>query len=249
MARIVCKAALALLLWIAGSVDGVSLIDGNGAVLINGSSSLEEDGKGKGIVALLTSPMTSSTNSPLELTTLIGSNNNNNSLLITSPGATSTGGSALSKGNGAAAAGLLSGCIVISDITTSDLENGLDDTRHGKTLLQLFSTRLESTDTQTSTPTKLILAIPPSSCTEESIQQNVEAIFDSAVAGMEQDNSSTKTPTLQDLYTVEIITVETDSDMNKVSRTPQLISFYNNHCMYSRGKKDNIQRTKREPTT
>ena len=212
MARIVSKAALALLLWIAGSVDGVSLIDGNGAVLFNGSSSFDEDGKGKGIVALLTSPMSSSTNSPLELT-----NSDSNSLLITSPGATSTGASALSKGNGAAAAGLISGCIVLSDITTSDLENGLDDTRHGKTLLQLFSTRLESTDDKT---TKLILAIPPSSCTEESIQQNIQAIFDSAVAGMEQDDStSTKTPTLQDLYTVEIITIETDSDMNKVSHT------------------------------
>jgi len=216
MARIVCKAALAmLLLTVTGSSPflGVeaaapfSLIDGSGVV---SSGSFPSWSGQDGVVTVLTSPDTPDAVNIKE--------DDNNVLVISSPGATLTGNSALSKGNGAAAAALVSGSIVVTGITQSDLEYGLDDTRHGHTLTQLFSSRLSLPLASDAAPQKLIITIPSSDeGLTESILEDVEAIFDSAAAGIDAQEDASLS--LDDLYDVEIVTVTTDEEMEKVMET------------------------------
>eukprot|EP00560_Eucampia_antarctica_P005957 CAMPEP_0197824178 /NCGR_PEP_ID=MMETSP1437-20131217/1482_1 /TAXON_ID=49252 ORGANISM="Eucampia antarctica, Strain CCMP1452" /NCGR_SAMPLE_ID=MMETSP1437 /ASSEMBLY_ACC=CAM_ASM_001096 /LENGTH=540 /DNA_ID=CAMNT_0043423719 /DNA_START=160 /DNA_END=1779 /DNA_ORIENTATION=- len=224
MARIICKAALAMLVLaistsvpfgVEGAAAPFSLIDGKG--IVSSGSLPSWNGKG-GVVTVLTSPDTPDALNIEEA--------DDNILVVSSPGATLTGNSSLSKGNGAAAAALVSGSIVVTGITQSDLEYGLDDTRHGHTLTQLFSSRLQKRQQQQQQQLsenleqqKLFITIPSSDDDDDddmksTIRDDLEAIFDSAAAGVDTEEDTLLS--LDDLYDVEIVTVTTDADMKKV---------------------------------
>lgn len=59
--------------------------------------------------------------------------------LISAPGATLETQSALSRGIGAAVAGSVASSVILSGVTPADVDAGLDSTRHGRTLSELFS--------------------------------------------------------------------------------------------------------------
>ena len=107
----------------------------------------------------------------------------------------------------------------MSGITESDLEYGLEDSRHGQTLNGIFKQKIadsgENSDKDTVT---LIIAIPSTSgdgSDEETILNDVKAIFESACAEMGGDD--TVALALDDLYDVVVETVNSEADAQRVS--------------------------------
>ena len=107
----------------------------------------------------------------------------------------------------------------MSGITESDLEYGLEDSRHGQTLNGIFKQKIdvsgENSDNDTVT---LIIAIPSSddsASDEETILNDVKAIFESACAEMGGDD--TVALALDDLYDVVVETVNSEADAQRVS--------------------------------
>jgi len=203
MARIT-SAALALLLCLSSPLASASttLIDSTGALT---RSPIPQSSIGNGIVAVLSSPGTSSFFPGDDEVTL---SSQGSVSILSSPGATLAGTSALSKGSGAAAAASVAGSIIVSGITESDVENGLDDTRHGNTLTAIFKQKIlaGATDGQKVT---LIITIPAES-DGESVLGDVHAIFDTAVAEIGTIVN------FDDLYDVSVENVVSEADAQRV---------------------------------
>lgn len=204
MARIT-SAALTLLLCLAQvpySSASSTLIDPSGALT---RTSIPQSTIGNGIVAVLTSPGTPSyfTDGDNEVTIT----SHDGVSIISSPGATLSGTSPLSKGNGAAAASAVSGSIIISGITESDLENGLDDTRHGQTFTGIFKQKIQDGGDKV-----VLIVTVPTGADEESVLSNVDLIFNTASAEMGSDAK------LDELYDVSVEVVNDEADAERVSK-------------------------------
>ena len=119
--------------------------------LVDSSGSLTEEahllppllpGSGGGIVALLSSPGTPDAFSIPRTTTSASCVNvdvDDDGLIIRAPGASlEDRGSSLARGVGAAAASCVSGAVILTGVTLADVEVGLDGTRHGRTLAEIF---------------------------------------------------------------------------------------------------------------
>jgi hypothetical protein len=206
MARIT-SAALALLLCLSSPLASASttLIDSTGALT---RSPIPQSSIGTGIVAVLSSPGTPSF--------FLGDNevtlsSQGSVSILSSPGATLAGTSPLSKGNGAAAAASVAGSIIVSGITESDLENGLDDTRHGHTLTAIFKQKILAGAAAGDEKVTLIITVPAES-DAESVMSDVHAIFDTATAEI---GSVVK---FDDLYDLSVENVVSEADAQRVSR-------------------------------
>ncbi|GFH52790.1 hypothetical protein CTEN210_09266 [Chaetoceros tenuissimus] len=202
MARIT-SAALAILLCLTNPIEtiaGTTIINSSGSLSRN---SISQSSVGNGIVAVLSSPGTPSFFGQTEDVTL----ETGNISILSSPGATLAGTSPLAKGSGAAAAASVAGSIIVSGITESDLENGLDDTRHGHTLTAIFKGHLMSkaSDEKVS----LIIAVPEGA-DEDSVLKDVEAVFDTASTELGSDAK------LDDLYNVSVECVASEADAQRV---------------------------------
>ncbi len=209
MARIT-KAALALVLCLTQSTitsvaASTTLIDSTGAIA---RTSISQSTIGNGIVAVLTSPGTKSYFND-EVDDVVTLSSYNGVSILSSPGATLTGTSSLAKGNGAAASSAVAGSIILSGITASDLEQGLDDTRHGQTLIGIFKQKIQDGGEEKTT---LIVAVPGSTeVDEEVIMSDIKGIFDSACAevGAVVD--------ISDVYDVSVENVDSEADAERVS--------------------------------
>lgn len=111
----------------------------------------------------------------------------------------------MSKGRGAAAAAAVSGCIIVSGITESDLEFGLDDTRHGTTLTGIFKAGIEANGEMTT----LIITVP-ADIDQSGVVADVKAVFETAKTEL---GSSAE---LDDLYSVSVQNVASEADAQKV---------------------------------
>ena len=90
----------------------------------------------------------------------------------------------MARGIGAAAAGSIAGAVVLTGVTLADVEVGLDGTRHGRTLAELFASvlRLGKKDS----PTALVIAVQSNSgdgvsLDADEISEDIEEIFDSQI--------------------------------------------------------------------
>jgi hypothetical protein len=206
MARIT-SAALAILLCLTSSVSAsisTTIIDSTGALT---RTSIPQSSIGNGIVAVLSSPGTPSYFSSGDNANEVTLSSQGSVSILSSPGATLAGTSSLSKGSGAAAAASVAGSIIVSGITESDLENGLDDTRHGHTLTAIFKQKIQSVSQEKIT---LIIAVPAGS-DESIVLSHVHAIFDTATAEL---GSEAK---FDDLYDVVVENVSSEADAQRVS--------------------------------
>lgn len=206
MARI-SSAVLALFLCLVQTPfnqasNPLKLIDGSGSLT---RASVPQSSLGNGIVAVLSSPGTKSffpeSDDGVSLSTSDGVS------ILSSPGATLSGTTSLTKGNGAAAAAAVSGSVIITGITESDLEYGLDDTRHGHTLTGIFRAKILSSS---KSKTNLILAVPLE-VDKETIIKDVKIIFKTANAEVGGDAS------FEELYDVAVELVSSTSDAERVS--------------------------------
>lgn len=180
-----------------------TIIDSTGALT---RTSIPQSSIGNGVVAVLSSPGTPSYFSSGDSANAVTLSSQGSGSILSSPGATLAGTSSLSKGSGAAAAASVAGSIIVSGITESDLENGLDDTRHGHTLTAIFKQKIQAVSREKVT---LIIAVPEGS-DESSVLSDVHAIFDTATAelGSEVD--------FDDLYDVVVENVGSEADAQRV---------------------------------
>ena len=158
------------------------------------------------MVALLSSPGTPSL-FPSSNTVTIDNN------IISAPGASlEKSPGLLARGIGAATAGSIAGAVVMTGVTLADVEVGLDGTRHGRTLAELFASALRMGKQKGGAKT-LIIAVQSSaggSLDNEEIQECLEEIFDSVAAGIGVDAD------LDEYFKVQSTLVSTVEDMTKV---------------------------------
>ncbi len=153
-----------------------------------------EDTAGDGIVALLSSPGTPSSLFPSSSSTAVVDIENN---IIHSPGASleeessSSSPGLLARGIGAAAAGSIAGAVVLTGVTLADVEVGLDSTRHGRTLAEIFASVLRFDRKKKEGPVTLIIAVQSEGggagddvLDADAIEECVEEIFDSVAAAV-----------------------------------------------------------------
>jgi len=132
-----------------------------------------------------------------------------------------TGTSSLARGNGAAAASVVAGSIILNGITESDLEkSAFESTRHGHTLSGIFRARLlmlpprvtgdEGEEEGEGNRCTLVLVVPTEVEDADKVIGDVNDIFESAKLGLGLD------VTFEDLYDVKIEVVQNDADAVKV---------------------------------
>ncbi len=178
--------------------------------------------------------------------------------ILSSSGATLSGTASLSRGKGAAAAASVAGSIILSGITESDLEYGLHGSRHEQTLSGIFKARLDSIvdtigtkdtegeeeeeeeektgegeegegeESEEIKPVKLFLVMPPCDADADIIKEEVQTIFETALA--EKQVSGV---TFDELFEINIIDVENEEEANEVNG--RVIFIYFSLEMYTCG--------------
>eukprot|EP00580_Thalassiosira_gravida_P010398 CAMPEP_0201624710 /NCGR_PEP_ID=MMETSP0493-20130528/785_1 /ASSEMBLY_ACC=CAM_ASM_000838 /TAXON_ID=420259 /ORGANISM="Thalassiosira gravida, Strain GMp14c1" /LENGTH=514 /DNA_ID=CAMNT_0048094587 /DNA_START=35 /DNA_END=1579 /DNA_ORIENTATION=+ len=196
---------LLLPLLVASASAATTLVDSSGSLT---QSLLPSPTGGDGIVALLSSPGTPG-NLFSSSTTVTVDND-----IISAPGASLEESSGiLGRGVAAAAAGSIAGAVVLTGVTLADVEVGLDGTRHGRTLAELFASvlRMEKKEGVKT----LMIAVQSDSADDvsldtEDIKEVVEEIFDSVAAAVGVDDE------LSDYFSIQSTFVSTSEDVAKV---------------------------------
>mmetsp|Transcript_30382 Transcript_30382/g.55077 ORF Transcript_30382/g.55077 Transcript_30382/m.55077 type:complete len:509 (-) Transcript_30382:90-1616(-) len=193
------------LLVASASAAATTLVDSAGSLT---KALLPSPTEGDGIVALLSSPGTPSLFSS---STTVNFDNN----VISAPGASLEESS---RAIGAAAAGSIAGAVVMTGVTLADVEVGLDGTRHGRTLAELFASVLRM-DKKKGVTTLMIAVQYDSdesgSLNSEEIEEVVEEIFDSVAAAVGSDDE------LSDYFSIQSTFVSTSDDVAKVMSAAQ----------------------------
>lgn len=180
-------------------------------ILVDSSGSLTKSTipTSQNLVALLSSPGTPNlfTNSN---TVSIDEN------IISAPGANLEESGLLGSGIGAAAAASVAGSVILTGVTIADVEAGLDGTRHGRTLAELFSSVLRLG--KRSKPTSLIIAVQTdkeASLDSSEVEGCVQEIFDSVAAAIGSLDE------LDDYFDITSTTVTSSEDVSKIMSSAQ----------------------------
>eukprot|EP00584_Thalassiosira_punctigera_P002722 CAMPEP_0172528690 /NCGR_PEP_ID=MMETSP1067-20121228/2999_1 /TAXON_ID=265564 ORGANISM="Thalassiosira punctigera, Strain Tpunct2005C2" /NCGR_SAMPLE_ID=MMETSP1067 /ASSEMBLY_ACC=CAM_ASM_000444 /LENGTH=517 /DNA_ID=CAMNT_0013312647 /DNA_START=14 /DNA_END=1567 /DNA_ORIENTATION=- len=193
------------LLVASASSAATTLVDSSGALTKALLPAPTGDG---GIVALLSSPGTPGPFSSSSATVSVDGD------VISAPGASLEESSGpLARGTGSAAAASVAGAVVLTGVTLADVELGLDGTRHGRTLAEMFASALRTEKKEG--VTTLIVAVQSDgaeggSLDAEEIEEVVEEIFDGVAAAVGADDE------LGDRFSVRSMLVSTPEDVAKV---------------------------------
>ena len=172
-----------------------------------------------GIVALLSSPGTPSNLFPSTSATTTTVTIENN--VISAPGASLEESSGLlARGIGAAAAGSVAGAVILTGVTLADVEVGLDGTRHGRTMAELFTSvlRMGKRKEEGGGPATLFIAVQSTSATSlnaDEIENGVKEIFDGVASAIGVDDE------LSDYFKVQSMLVSNSDDVAKVMSAAQ----------------------------
>jgi len=187
-----------LLLLSADLVSATVLMDSSGAL----HRQIPIVSTASGVVAIISSPGTPS---------LLGTSDEILSLMpgdtpcLSCRGATLTVASAPERMS-LTTTSLVAGAVIVDGITEGDVEIGLQNTRHARTLTALLRTRLalDSGSRQT-----LILGVlgPVDEETEASIRSEIREIFDATAA-----ESNERTPSFADMYEVIVLSLQSEGD-------------------------------------
>lgn len=186
------------------SAAATTLVDSSGSLT---KSLLPPPTEGDGIVALIFSP---GTPGPFPSSDAVSVEDD----VISAPGASLEESSGLlARGIGAAAAGSVAGAVVLTGVTLADVEVGLDGTRHGRTLAELFACALRSEDRGNAVT--LMVAVQSDGADDggldtEEIEGVVEEIFDSVAVAMGVESE------LGDYFLVKSMLVSSSNDVSKV---------------------------------
>lgn len=204
----------------SSSSNSITIIDRKG--IVNKGASLSSS-KSSGVVAILSDSSDdfsafAASDGDVSVTS------SGETLIVTSPGATLTSHQSMSdgviispnlmKGFGSAAASSVASSIILSSVTLSDCQD-IDNTRHGKTLFSVFSSKLlaEKKEGGESAKTLLIVAVSSelSEDDKSTLMDGIKKIFDTCAAQTQQGGS------MSDLYDVQVVSVKSQSDVSSVS--------------------------------
>ena len=109
---------------------------------------------------------------------------------------------------------LIAGAVIVDGVTEGDIEMGLRNSRHSRTLTALFRARQElDAETSKGKQTLLLGVLAESVEDEAAVLKEIENIFDAAAEELTDSK-----PTLTDLYNVQIVAINTEADATKVRR-------------------------------
>lgn len=119
---------------------------------------------------------------------------------------------------------LVSNVLLLDGVTAGDVEAGLTQTRHARTLLSLFRARVraETSDDEDSTKTKqqtLVMGligegVQEEEITEEMVREDIKQLYNAAVAA---ENKPGKTiSSFEQAYDIQVVSVATVEDAQKV---------------------------------
>lgn len=201
----------------ASSITTTTLIDKHGTV--NLSTPTPPKTPSNGILTILTAPSSSTTSSLLfpSSSSVDGvtatSVDDDTVLLLTASGSSLSEEASSSRGGPVAAAAGVAGSVVLTGITVDDASD-LGNTRHGRTLGAIFSGRLLCPAAERKT--LLILAVDGGGFDEEEVKRAVKDLFDACVLGLGESVVVEDVKELEDLYDLEVLSVESEDDANKV---------------------------------
>ena len=187
---------------------GVPLVDTTGKLKL---ASIPSSAAANGIVVYISSPGTPSY-FPED------SSDSTCFLSLNSDGSLSCKGATLSAAStgertSLSLSSLVADAVVVDGITEGDVEMGLQNSRHSRTLTALFRARLAQQQGETaSSKQTLLLAVLGDDVDKGTVQSEVSEIFEAATE--EVDGA---TPALSDLYDIEVVAVKSSSDAKGVS--------------------------------
>ena len=103
--------------------------------------------------------------------------------------------------------------VVLDGITVGDVQAGLDNTRHARTLTALFRARLLVDTTESTTQRMVFLVVEGGSVSEEEeqdLQSQVEELY--AAVALEKEEASA----FQDAYKLHVVSTTSAEDSSKV---------------------------------
>ena len=199
------KLTYSALLWLlsVGLASATTLMDASGVL----HRQIPTVSTSNGVVAIISSPGTPS---------LLGTSNEILSLMpgsdtacLSCRGATLHAASP-SERLSLTTTSLVAGAVIVDGITEGDIEVGLKNTRHARTLTALFRARLalDSESQQT-----LILGVlsQVDDATQASIRSEMNDIFDATAA-----ESSGRTPSCNDMYDIVVLSLQNQDDAQQV---------------------------------
>jgi len=166
----------------SAAAAAITLVDSKGSL----TKALLPTPSEKGIVALICSPGTPSLLFPSTSTVNVDEDGG----VIRAPGASlEDSGSALARGVGAAAAGSVAGAVVLTGVTIADVEAGLDGTRHGRTLAELFASVLKTeygkgNNNGGTTPVALTIAVQSEGSNDVLDSDDIKGCIEEIFAGV-----------------------------------------------------------------
>lgn len=207
--------ALQILLCLIPNANATTIIDSSG-VINKRASPLSASSKG--VIALITSPgdMTNSfTSSSNDDVVEADIDDSTGCVIVRSPGATMLSSSTASS-SPAAAASSIAGAIVVTGVIPSDCEGmgGIAETRHGKTLHSIFSSRLVSSE-ESNEKKLLMVAVEGSLVDEDSVIDDISAIFEACAMAV----SGQEIASVGDLFELQIVSVTSKDDAAMVMST------------------------------
>jgi len=202
--------ALQILLCLLPQTQATTIMDASG-VINQRASPL--NASSKGVIALISSPGDmDSFSSPSSSSKSVEADMDDASgcIIVRSPGATLG-----SSSNAAAAASSIAGAVVVTGVIPSDCEGigGIAETRHGKTLYSIFSSKLNSDESLEKA--LLMVAVEGTLEEDESVVQDIAAIFKSCAMSV----SGKEDIVLEDLFEVQIVSVTSQDDAAMVMST------------------------------
>ena len=204
---------LSLLSVLACATAGNVLLDASGGLRLKFASELSRT---KGVVAVVTSPGTSSflsasSSDDHDDTVLSLDESEKSCVLLTCRGATLKGTSANER-NSLATTSLIADVILVDGIIPGDVEAGWKNSRHARTLTALFRARV--TLALGDTPKQTLLLCVRGEVTEadeSSLLSDVQTLFE-AIA-VETDG---KGLAMNDMYDVKVVSVMTEEQASEV---------------------------------
>ena len=189
---------------ITGVSAGLPVIDSSGVLKLG---ALPEPSADSGVYVLISSP---GTPSPL-LSEEAASPLSTSDGCLVCRGATLSGtpdAERISLGT----CSLIAGAIIVDGVTLGDLQAGLADSRHGRTLTALFRARVQLGDGSVASKQTLILAVHGSedSFDKDAVVTEVEKLFQ-AVAAEKDGNSS-----FEDSYDIFVTTAEDKAKVREI---------------------------------
>eukprot|EP00586_Coscinodiscus_wailesii_P010851 CAMPEP_0172513292 /NCGR_PEP_ID=MMETSP1066-20121228/251469_1 /TAXON_ID=671091 /ORGANISM="Coscinodiscus wailesii, Strain CCMP2513" /LENGTH=520 /DNA_ID=CAMNT_0013293495 /DNA_START=50 /DNA_END=1612 /DNA_ORIENTATION=+ len=203
---------LPLLLLPSLTTSSKILIDSNGIINRSAPSTPTPS---NGILTILTNPSTTTFFPSPEDGEGLTVDDSDDTLVLTTTGATlkSSATNIISQGKSASAAAGVSGSVVLAGITSDDAADFMN-TRHGRTLSSVFGTRLLREGKE---KTLLVLAVEGGGGFEESeVVRDVEELFDACVLGLGDKVVEKGVGELEDLYEVQVVSVENEGDVDKI---------------------------------